>query len=122
MASAGGILGTGAIAHKFATATKSAVGNADLVAVARALPTQRVSSPRNSLCLHRHARYGSLTDDEDVDVVCVATPNPFHRESCLLCLRAGAVESEIMPLDETLGIMRILDRIRSLWGLTYPNE
>ena len=38
------------------------------------------------------------------------------------CLRAGAVESEIMPLDETLGIMRILDRIRSLWGLTYPNE
>ncbi len=36
------------------------------------------------------------------------------------CLRAGAVESEI--LDETLGIMRILDRIRSSWGLTYPNE
>ena len=38
------------------------------------------------------------------------------------CVRAGAVESEIMLLDETLGIMRILDRIRSLWGLTYPNE
>jgi len=38
------------------------------------------------------------------------------------CLRAGQLESEIMPLDETLAIMRTLDQIRAQWGLRYPGE
>jgi predicted dehydrogenase len=38
------------------------------------------------------------------------------------CLRAGKLESDILPLDESLGIMRTLDRIRAPWGLKYPSE
>jgi predicted dehydrogenase len=38
------------------------------------------------------------------------------------CLRAGRTESAVMPLDETLAIMRTLDEIRSQWGLRYPGE
>ncbi len=38
------------------------------------------------------------------------------------CLRAGAVESPTMPLDETLALMRLMDRIRAQWGLRYPGE
>jgi predicted dehydrogenase len=38
------------------------------------------------------------------------------------CLRAGRTESAIMPLDETLAIMRTLDVIRAQWGLRYPGE
>jgi predicted dehydrogenase len=38
------------------------------------------------------------------------------------CLRAGKLESAIMPLDETLQIMQTMDAIRAQWGLTYPNE
>ncbi len=38
------------------------------------------------------------------------------------CLKAGKTESDIMPLDETLEIMRTLDRIRKPWGLVYPSE
>ena len=38
------------------------------------------------------------------------------------CLRAGATESDVMPLDETLAIMETLDRIRDIWGLRYPFE
>jgi hypothetical protein len=38
------------------------------------------------------------------------------------CLRAGKVESDILSLDESLGIMRTLDRIRAPWGLKYPSE
>ena len=38
------------------------------------------------------------------------------------CLRAGKTESAVMPLDETLAIMRTLDRIRAQWGLKYPME
>ena len=38
------------------------------------------------------------------------------------CLREGKLESDIMPLDETLGIARTLDRVRAQWGLKYPME
>ena len=38
------------------------------------------------------------------------------------CLAEGKVESEIMPLDETLRIMRTLDVIRGQWNLVYPFE
>ena len=38
------------------------------------------------------------------------------------CLRAGRIESAVMPLDETLAIMATLDEIRRQWGLRYPEE
>jgi predicted dehydrogenase len=38
------------------------------------------------------------------------------------CIRAGKHESAILPLAETLAIMETLDKIRSQWNLTYPNE
>jgi hypothetical protein len=37
-------------------------------------------------------------------------------------LRSGALESERMPLDETVAILGTLDRVRSAWGLRYPGE
>ncbi len=38
------------------------------------------------------------------------------------CLRGSKTESDVMPLDETLAIMRTLDQIRAQWGLSYPME
>ena len=38
------------------------------------------------------------------------------------CLLEGRLESDVMPLDESLAIMRLLDRIRGQWGLKYPSE
>jgi predicted dehydrogenase len=38
------------------------------------------------------------------------------------CLAAGALESELLPLDETVAIMRTLDEVRSQIGLVYPQE
>jgi len=38
------------------------------------------------------------------------------------CLRAGRLESDMIPLDETLAIMRTLDQVRAQWGLRYPSE
>jgi dihydrodiol dehydrogenase / D-xylose 1-dehydrogenase (NADP) len=37
-------------------------------------------------------------------------------------LRSGEKESAVMPLDETLEIMKTMDRIRSQWNLVYPAE
>ncbi|HEX2362267.1 MAG TPA: Gfo/Idh/MocA family oxidoreductase [Jiangellaceae bacterium] len=36
------------------------------------------------------------------------------------CLRDGRTESEVMPLDDTVAIMRILDRALRLLGVKYP--
>ncbi len=38
------------------------------------------------------------------------------------CIRAGLLESPGMTLDETLGLMRVLDTIRAQIGLRYPAD
>lgn len=38
------------------------------------------------------------------------------------CLRSGKLESAIMPLDESLAIMKIMDGIRNEWGYKFPTE
>ena len=38
------------------------------------------------------------------------------------CMRAGKLESDVLPLDETLAIMETLDEIRRQIGLVYAGE
>jgi len=46
----------------------------------------------------------------------------FEAREVTECLRAGKLESPLMPLDETLSIMKTLDALRAQWGLKYPME
>jgi len=66
----------------------------------------------------------TLTGHEDQVIEAPMDGNGYNYEAAevMRCLRAGKLESEIMPLDETLGIMRTLDQIRAQWGLRYPME
>jgi len=38
------------------------------------------------------------------------------------CMRAGKLESGVMPLDESIAIMGTLDEMRRQWGVKYPME
>lgn len=38
------------------------------------------------------------------------------------CLREGKLESDVMPLDESIAIMRTIDTVRGQWGIRYPFE
>ena len=38
------------------------------------------------------------------------------------CLREGRLESDVMPLDETVAIMATMDEVRRQIGLRYPGE
>ena len=38
------------------------------------------------------------------------------------CLRAGQIESKIMPWSETIENMKTMDTLRKQWGLKYPEE
>lgn len=38
------------------------------------------------------------------------------------CVRAGKLESDVMPLDESVRIMAVMDEIRAQLGMKYPME
>ncbi len=61
---------------------------------------------------------------EDETVEAPITGNGFNYEAAevMRCLDEGRTESDIMPLDETLSVMRAMDGIRAAWGLRYPSE
>jgi hypothetical protein len=46
----------------------------------------------------------------------------YEAEEVGRCLEQGALESEIMPLDETLAIMKTMDKARRMWNVRYPGE
>ena len=46
----------------------------------------------------------------------------YEAAEAMKCMSEGKLESEIMPLDETLSIMKTMDEVRKQWGLVYPTE
>lgn len=61
-------------------------------------------------------------DDERYEFPLNGNGYQFEAEEVGKCLRAGRLENEVMPLDETLSISKTLDEIRAQWGLKYPME
>jgi len=63
-------------------------------------------------------------DEESEIVEAPVSGNGFNYEAAEVMRRLenGKTESDIMPLDETLSVMRTMDGIRAAWGLRYPSE
>ena len=62
-------------------------------------------------------------DEETVfDEPHLANGYEFQAREVGHCLREGKRESTILPLEESVRILRTLDAIRSRWGLVYPFE
>ncbi|MBN1310388.1 MAG: Gfo/Idh/MocA family oxidoreductase [Anaerolineae bacterium] len=66
----------------------------------------------------------SLNGREDQTITVPMGGNGYNYEAAevMSCLRAGKPESNVMPLDESLAIMKILDQLRAQWGMSYPME
>jgi predicted dehydrogenase len=88
----------------------------------------RIFGTEGSILLHSpFFKCGALTlkrggDEELIDLP--LTGNGYNYEAAEVgrCLRAGHKQSDVMPLDETLALMELLDTIRAQWGLRYPME
>ena len=54
----------------------------------------------------------------------MVSPLHYHYQASevMRCLRAGKLESAVMPLDESLALMGLMDHIRDQWEFTYPME
>lgn len=61
-------------------------------------------------------------NDETITVPTEGNGYNYEAAEVMSCLRAGKLESNLMPLDESLAIMKLLDQIRAQWGLKYPME
>jgi predicted dehydrogenase len=46
----------------------------------------------------------------------------YEAEEVIRCIGEGKLESDTMPLSESLDIMATMDAIRAQWGLVYPME
>ena len=46
----------------------------------------------------------------------------YQVEEVVRCINEGKLESEIITLDETIGIMEVMDKMREEWGFRYPSE
>jgi len=83
-----GILGTGSIAHKFATGL-SFLSDAELVAVG-SRNIERADQFANRFDIpNRHPSYESLVSDPTIDIIYIATPHNLHQENTQLCLESG---------------------------------
>ena len=59
---------------------------------------------------------------EDFNMPYAGNGYQYEAAEFMNCLRQGRLESALMPLDETLSIMKTLDAVRTPWGLRYPGE
>ena len=78
---------------------------------------------------HMFLRSQTLTLQEGWDAEPEVVQIPFESNGYIhqvrevqACLRAGKLESDIVPHSDTLEIMTLMDEMRAQWGLTYPQE
>lgn len=68
-----------------------------------------------------------LIDPDDHEVARYEPPDredglAYEAAEFARLLRAGSTESELLPLDETLQVMRVLDEVRRQLGVRFPDE
>jgi dihydrodiol dehydrogenase / D-xylose 1-dehydrogenase (NADP) len=80
----------------------------------------RVDSPwwiPKRLTVHRDGK-----DTEVLDLGYEGNGYNYQAIEVANCVRAGKIESDIMPLNETVIIMKSTDTLRAQWGVKYPQE
>jgi predicted dehydrogenase len=107
-----GILGTGAIAHKFARGVlRSQKG--ELAAVASRAGEKATDFAQQYHIPHAHGTYEALLADPEVDIVYIATPHPLHRE---WAIRAAHAKKHIL-CEKPLGVHHdeAVEMLQAVW-------
>ena len=61
-------------------------------------------------------------EEESVEMPFDGNGYGYQAMEVMRCIREGRLESDILPLDESLAIMQTMDAVREQWGLKYPME
>jgi dihydrodiol dehydrogenase / D-xylose 1-dehydrogenase (NADP) len=100
------------------------------VSIAASTPTEALILGANGpMRLHRFFNRTTATTNSRAGQSDKAIEWPFLGSGCtyeatevMRSLRAGKLESDIMPLEENRSIMKTLDEIRVQVGVSYPTE
>ncbi len=107
-----GIIGTGAIAHKFARGVlRSETG--ELTAVASRSDSKAGEFAKLYQIPHAHESYEALLANPEIDVVYIATPHPQHRE---WTIRAAQAKKHIL-CEKPLGVHHdeAVEMLQAVW-------
>jgi predicted dehydrogenase len=83
-----GVIGPGKIAHQFATALLANT-EGQLYAVASRNSERAADFARSYDIPNCYSSYQALCEDENIDVVYIATPHAFHFQQAKMCLESG---------------------------------
>ncbi len=74
-------------------------------------------------CAEEAMLYNSRNElEETIELPFQVNGYVYEAEEVNRCLREGLLESKLLPLKDTLGVMSIMDAMRAEWGLKYPQE
>jgi predicted dehydrogenase len=83
-----GVLGTGGIAHTFATDLR--LTDSGVIGAVGSRSQESADRFADAFGIERrHPSYEALVADPDLDAIYVATPHPMHHDNAILALRAG---------------------------------
>jgi dihydrodiol dehydrogenase / D-xylose 1-dehydrogenase (NADP) len=85
---------------------------------------------KGNIRIHYHPRWKlsrmTVTEydggEEDINLPYLGAGYSHQAQEVIECLEKGQLESNHMPLQETVAIMETLDHLRSQWGLKYAEE
>ena len=83
------ILGTGAVANRFAKALSNIKDQAQLAAVGSRSRGSAEQFAETYGIPTAHGSYQAVADDPNVDIVYIGTPHPFHHRDAKMCLESG---------------------------------
>ncbi len=83
-----GILGAGRIAAKFCEALCFVEGSEVYAVASRDIENAKAYAAKYNATKF-YSNYDDLIKDENVDIIYIATPHPFHYEQTMNCLRNG---------------------------------
>jgi predicted dehydrogenase len=124
-----GILGTGAVANRFARALRNIADQAELAVVgSRQQATADAFGDRYGIA-RRYGSYEQAAGDPELDVVYIATPHEVHRRDAALCLAHGkhvlcekAFTVDAREAEALIGLAR--DRklflMEAMWTRFFP--
>lgn len=75
-----------------------------------------------SFTIHTHDHTNEINKSETIHVKNHENGFIYQVEEVVKCINKGKLESDIMPLNETVNTMKIMDNMRKEWGLVYPGE
>ncbi|KAI8979437.1 hypothetical protein BDF20DRAFT_820158 [Mycotypha africana] len=107
-----GILGTGNIAHTFATALQVSQ-KCELVAVGSRSKESAEKFAKEFNLKHSFGSYAELLTFEHVDIVYISTPHPQHYELALLAARAG----KHMLIEKPMAMNEV--QVRKILGVAH---